>query len=116
MSGRKLGFPVRSAARPSVVRRRLSCARAKARTRPKARLMDTNKPALKIILALYFIVTGLTHFINTRFFLSIMPGWLPQPWQAVAINVTGTLQIAFGALLLVPSLTRLAGWGLIGVL
>jgi len=64
-------------------------------------------------LALFYALAGVLHLILPRPFVSIVPGWVPEPKLAVAL--TGLAEIA-GALALVqsrsPGLRRVAGWGL----
>ena len=61
-----------------------------------------------------FIVAGANHFANTRFYLDIMPPYLP--WHLALVYVSGVAAVALGGLLLVPRWSAWAGWGLIGLL
>ncbi len=72
------------------------------------------KLTLKVILALFFVLSGLNHFINAGFYLKIMPPYLP--WHLPLVYLSGVFEIAFGALLLIPKYGRAAAWGLIALL
>ncbi|MCD6023905.1 MAG: conserved rane protein of unknown function [Fibrobacteria bacterium] len=68
----------------------------------------------KIAFAAFFIVGGVNHFRDPQFYLEMMPHWIP--WHLMLVYLTGVLEIALGALLLIPSLARTAAWGLIALL
>ncbi len=69
---------------------------------------------LLILLSVFFIVGGLNHFLNPKFYLRMMPGYLPFPGQLVAIS--GVFEMALGLLILSKKYRVLAGWGLIALL
>lgn len=73
--------------------------------------MRVMKLILKYLLALAFIVAGLNHFVNTAFYLSIMPPLLPA--HLFLVYLSGACEIALGALLLIPKYARRGAWGLI---
>ena len=54
---------------------------------------------------------GMNHFIDTEFFLNIMPPYLP--WHLELVYLSGVFEIFLGALLLVKKYRFYAGWGLI---
>jgi uncharacterized membrane protein len=66
------------------------------------------------IMALAYIAAGANHFINPKWYLRIMPPWLPAP---AAMNyISGACEIVF-ALMLIPESTRSIGaWLLIALL
>jgi uncharacterized membrane protein len=76
--------------------------------------MQKIKVILKYLLAASFVLAGLNHFISTDFYLKIMPPYLP--WHLPLVYFSGIVEIALGALLLIPRLTRVAAWGLIALL
>jgi uncharacterized membrane protein len=76
--------------------------------------MRTLKLILQYVLAIFFILAGLYHFINPVFYLRIMPPYLP--WHLFLVYLSGLFQIALGIMLLIPKFTRLAAWGLIALL
>jgi len=65
-------------------------------------------------LAVFFIYFGIDHFINAEFYLSIMPPAFPLHLEAVYIS--GLFEILGGVCVLMPSLRRIAGLGLIALL
>jgi len=71
------------------------------------------KPALQSLLGLFLIVAGCSHFLNSDFFVSIMPPYLP--WHLFLVYLSGIFEIALGILLLVPAFTQIAAWGLIAL-
>ena len=76
--------------------------------------MRTLKLTLKYLLGALFIMAGLYHFINHTFYLNIMPPYLP--WHLFLVYLSGFFEIGLGVMLMIPSLTRAAGWGLIALL
>lgn len=76
--------------------------------------MRNTKAILKYLFAAAFVLAGLNHFINTDFYLKIMPPYLPLHLPLVYLS--GVVEMVLGALLLIPKLTRVAAWGLIALL
>lgn len=72
------------------------------------------KATLRFVLALLFIAAGTLHFTYTRFYLAIMPPFLPFP--RALVFVSGFFEILGGAALLIPALTGVAGYCLIALL
>jgi uncharacterized membrane protein len=61
-----------------------------------------------------YVAAGIYHFVNPRFYIKMMPTYLPYHSQMVIIS--GVLEIVFG-LLLIPELTRaIAAWLIIALL
>jgi uncharacterized membrane protein len=76
--------------------------------------MRTLKLTLKYLLALFFILAGINHFINAEFYMRAMPPYVP--WHLTLVYLSGLIEIALGLMVLIPKLTSLAGWGLIALL
>ena len=57
---------------------------------------------LRRVLGLAFIGVGILHFTRPKFFLAIMPPWIPMHKEAVAVS--GAAEIA-GGLALIPDAT-----------
>ncbi len=57
-----------------------------------------------------FLTSGVSHFLLTRFFVAIMPPYLPLPYAAV--YVSGGFEIVGAIGLLLPACRRVAGIGL----
>ena len=68
----------------------------------------------RVALAVFFVSTGLLHFARPEFYLKIMPPYLP--WHLALVYVSGVFEVLGGVGILVPSLRRAAGWGLIALL
>jgi uncharacterized membrane protein len=77
------------------------------------RLMDRlqYKTLSRFLTAALFIGAGVLHFINTAFFVAIVPPVLPHP--AALVYISGICEILGGIGLLVPRCRRPAGVGLI---
>ena len=61
-----------------------------------------------------YIYVGILHFIDSDFFLAIMPDYLPLHQEAV--YVSGVFEILLGGMLLFKKSRKIAGWGLIMLL
>ncbi|MFI9326437.1 hypothetical protein ACIGZJ_02700 [Kitasatospora sp. NPDC052868] len=70
--------------------------------------LDAWQPALRGALALLFVTTGVPHFVPSwrRDFVGMIPPALPRP--ALLVTLTGVLELAGAAGLLVPPLASLA--------
>ncbi len=68
-----------------------------------------NQVGLVFVFAL-FLTSGMSHFLLTRFFVAIMPPYLPSPYAAV--YVSGAFEIIGAIGLLLPAYRRAAGIGL----
>lgn len=67
-----------------------------------------------ILLAAFFVLAGMNHFLNPQPYLAMIPPSLPFPGAANAIS--GAAEILGGIAILIPRLRRAAGWGLIVLL
>lgn len=67
-----------------------------------------------LLLAVFFVFAGVSHFTNEAGFVRIVPPWLPQP--RLMVQISGVAEIAGGVGLLIPQLRRAAAWGLIALL
>src|SRR4051812_13016956 len=76
--------------------------------------MNRIKTASKYLLAIFMIGSGTMHFVRPDLYLKIMPPYLP--WHLALVYLSGFFEIALGALLFVPRLSRLAAWGNIALL
>jgi uncharacterized membrane protein len=76
--------------------------------------MSTLKLIMRVLFSAFFIVAGITHFRNEAFFTAIVPPYLP--WPVALVYISGVAEIILGALLLIPGMSTLAGWGLIALL
>lgn len=76
--------------------------------------MSIAKRLFKWAFAGIFVGSGILHFASTQTYERLMPPALPNPRELVYIS--GIIEGAFGALLLVPKTRRLAAWALIPTL
>ena len=60
------------------------------------------------------IGAGTMHFMNPKFYLTIMPPYLP--FHLGLVYLSGFFEVLLGVLLLVPRFTRLAAWGIVALL
>ena len=72
------------------------------------------KLVFKFIYGLFFIAAGVGHFVNTAFFLSIMPPYLP--WHLALVYISGVVEIVLGLLLMTTRFQIIAAWGLVALL
>jgi uncharacterized membrane protein len=68
----------------------------------------------RVILAAFFIVAGIMHFVIPAAYVRIVPPALPLPRLLVVL--TGIAEIMGGCSLLVPFTQRIAAWCLIALL
>jgi uncharacterized membrane protein len=76
--------------------------------------MNAVRSTLRWVLAVFFVAAGTNHFRTPGIYLGMMPPWLP--WPAALNAIAGVAEILGGIGLLVPSMRRLAGVGLIVLL
>jgi len=67
----------------------------------------------RVLLAAIMIFAGVMHFVRPKGFVRIVPAWLPNPLALVYIS--GVAEIAGGAGLFIPAVSRAAAWGLIAL-
>jgi uncharacterized membrane protein len=73
--------------------------------------LDGWEPALRVGLALMFLLTGLAHFTGRRAeLIAMVPPRLPRP--DLLVTLTGVLELAGAAGLLIPATAPLAAAGL----
>lgn len=62
----------------------------------------------------FYIFAGVSHFLSPKFFLKIMPKWVPYP-KTVNLLV-GAIEIILGAAIVFDETRTLAAWGIIALL
>lgn len=67
-----------------------------------------------IIIALFFVVAGVNHFVSPDVYLKIMPEYMP--WPLALVYISGVFEVLGGIGVAIPRLRRTAGWGLIALL
>lgn len=78
---------------------------------PIPKFSQGNKHKFLLLLACIFVAGGLNHFYQPAFYLKMMPPYLPAP--LLLVQISGLAEIFLGALLLLPSFSFYAAWGLI---
>lgn len=73
--------------------------------------MSRTKRALLWLMGAFYVVAGLGHFVRPGYYLPMMPPWLPA--HPALVFLSGVAEVALGVAVLVPSLRRLAAWGII---
>ena len=76
--------------------------------------MKRAKTLSRFVFAILFILGGVNHFLNSNFYVAIMPPYLP--WHRELVIVSGIAEIGLGALLLIYPWSRWAAWGLVALL
>ena len=66
------------------------------------------------VMAVLYVLAGIMHFVNTAFFVRIVPDYLP--WPLALVYISGVAEILLGVLLVVPATRPLAAWGVIALL
>jgi uncharacterized membrane protein len=64
----------------------------------------------------FYIGAGVYHFVNPRFFLKIIPTYIPLTYHSSLVYISGILEIIFGAMLIPESTRPLGAWLLIALL
>lgn len=65
------------------------------------------KQVFLYIIAVLFMLAGISHFVIDHFFISSMPEWVPQ--RELIVYISGIIEIVLGVLLLIPKVRRKAG-------
>lgn len=65
-------------------------------------------------MAFLYFAAGVNHFIMPKFYLKIMPPYLPYPKSLNAIS--GLAEIVLAVLLIIPPYSNWAAWGIIALL
>lgn len=68
----------------------------------------------RFFLSICFLVAGANHFLNSEFYLPMMPGYLPLHQELILLS--GFLEMLFGILLLFESTLGIARFGLVALL
>lgn len=76
--------------------------------------MKIVRVVLKYLMAVFYVGAGMNHFLNPDFYMKIMPNYLP--WHLELVFLSGIIEVALGAFLLLPRYTRLVAWGIIALL
>jgi uncharacterized membrane protein len=67
-----------------------------------------------VLVTVFFVFAGISHFTNEAFFVRIVPPWLPAP--LLLVQISGIAEIAGGLGVLIPRVRQLAAFGLLVLL
>lgn len=76
--------------------------------------MSKLETAFLWLMGLAYVAAGINHFVQPDFYVGIMPPYVP--WHLALVYLSGAVEIALGAAVLVPRLRRIAAWGIIALL
>lgn len=69
------------------------------------------KKVSQYVLAVFFILAGINHFINPEFYLPLIPPYLP--YHHLINLISGTVEVALGLGVLIPTTSKYAAQGII---
>lgn len=69
------------------------------------------KRILLYLMAAFYILAGVMHFVRPEYYVPMMPPYLP--WHMLLIYLSGVAEVVLGVAVLIPSLRSAAGWGII---
>jgi uncharacterized membrane protein len=75
--------------------------------------MPVNGNLSRRLLALFFVIAGVLHFVFMPNYMKVMPPWLP--WHQTLVVISGACEIAGGVGVLWHRTRRWAGYGLIAL-
>ena len=73
-------------------------------------ISNTIWTGVRILFAIFMIMGGVQHFLKPDFYLPFVPDFLPLKMEVIYLS--GLLEIALGALLLLKKYARLAAMGI----
>jgi uncharacterized membrane protein len=76
--------------------------------------MSYIKQILLWLMGMFYVSAGVMHFVNTAFFVRIVPDYLP--WHLALVYISGVCEIALGVLVLRSGTRAIAAWGIIALL
>ena len=65
-------------------------------------------------MASLYVIAGVYHFVNPRFYLKVIPPYIP--WHKAMNFISGAAEIILGLLLFYPPYSTNAAWGIITLL
>lgn len=73
-----------------------------------------DKPWHLYLMAVLYILAGLNHFRKPRFYLKIIPPFVP--FKNLANQICGFMEIILGVFLFIPALTSASAWSIMVLL
>ncbi|MBP9885038.1 MAG: DoxX family protein [Leptospiraceae bacterium] len=72
------------------------------------------KIVLLYLMAVFYMTAGIAHFTKTKFFVRIVPPFLP--WKKALVYISGVAEILLGIGLIFEVTRNLAAWGVVFLL
>jgi uncharacterized membrane protein len=66
---------------------------------------------LLFVMAAFYVLAGINHFVNPDVYMPMMPPYLP--WHRGLILLSGAAEVGLGLAVLVPALRHASAWGII---
>jgi uncharacterized membrane protein len=66
------------------------------------------------LMAILYILAGINHFVMPKFYLRIMPPYIP--WHNAMNYISGAAEVLLGIFLFIPIYSHFAAWGIIMLL
>ena len=66
------------------------------------------------VLGAAYVIAGVMHFVRPKWYLRMMPPYIP--FHHAAVYVSGVAEIALGVGVLIPQVSTWAAWGLVALL
>ncbi|WP_456460029.1 DoxX family protein [Reichenbachiella sp.] len=76
--------------------------------------MTTSQYISLYSISAFYLIAGISHFLSPKFFLKIMPKWVPSP--KVVNQIVGAIEVLLGAAIFFDETRTLAAWGIIALL
>jgi uncharacterized membrane protein len=76
--------------------------------------VGTLRLVLLVAMAIFYVVSGVLHFVKMDYYLTLMPPQLP--WHRGLVILSGIAEIVLGIAVLVPATRVWAAWGLVALL
>jgi uncharacterized membrane protein len=73
--------------------------------------MSTTKRILLWVMAIFYVLAGVMHFVRPDYYRPMMPPYLP--WHDFLIYLSGLAETGLGIAILIPSIRPLAAWGIV---
>jgi uncharacterized membrane protein len=68
------------------------------------------------VMAVFYVVAGINHFVRPGMYVSIMPRFLPESSYRLLVAISGLCEAVLGLLLIPPVTRKIAGWLIIALL
>jgi uncharacterized membrane protein len=65
------------------------------------------------VMALFYVVAGINHFLHPEMYASIMPRFLPESSYRPLVAITGIFEAVLGLMLIPPATRTIAAWGIV---